>query len=92
MVDNDRYIEHLKVWISIGIQLCYYGINIHIIVILITYWIKSILIIVINKIATLIKLQTRLQSSTNTSRSSLTKLEINIETTINIILHIFTIR
>ena len=60
MVDNDRYIKHLKILISIGIQLCYYGIDLHIIVILVTFWIKSRLIIMIEKENRLTKLQTRL--------------------------------
>ena len=65
MTNNNKHNRHLKVIIRIGIQLCQYGINQHIIVISITFWIKSRLIIIIKKIRKLIKLQ-KLQSRINT--------------------------
>ena len=67
MLDNDRYIKHLNVLINIEIQLCYCGINLHIIVILVTFWIKLRLIIMIKEENKLIELQNcywnKLQSS-----------------------------
>ena len=63
IVNGNECIEHLKILISIGIRLGYDGINLHIIVILITFWIKSRLIIMIKKENKLIKLQTKSQLS-----------------------------
>ena len=60
MIDNNKHIRYSKILISIEIQFYYYNINQHIIMILIIYWIKSILIIIIDRIQTLIRTQTKL--------------------------------
>ena len=55
MADNNKHNGHLKVIIRIGIQLCQYGINQHIIMISVAIWIKSRLVIIIKEIKKLIE-------------------------------------
>ena len=60
MVNNNKHNKFLKVMISIGIQLCYYGINWHIMLIPVTFWIKSRLIIIDKEMNKIIKLQRKI--------------------------------
>ena len=49
IINNGKHNENLIIIIKIGIQRDYYDINWHIMVISVTFWIKSRLIIIINK-------------------------------------------
>ena len=66
IVNNNKHNRLLKVIINIGIQLRYYGINLHTIMILVTFWTKSRLIVIIRKVNKLIELQDKLQPNINT--------------------------
>ena len=63
MANNNTHNRPLKVLINIGIQLCYYGINWHIIMVLVTFWIKSRLINIVREVNKIIELQRKLQQN-----------------------------